>query len=178
MWFIFLISGIIAWTFAEYMLHRFLGHVHKGKNFFKAEHLTHHSRANYFAPAYKKVLAAVVVGVLMCLLLNLLFTFVNALSFVAGFTAMYFLYEVTHKRYHSKKPLVQPFIILRKHHFYHHFHNPNMNHGVATRFWDRVFKTFHRVEVVKVPKQMSMDWLLDGNDIKPAYANHFQLGKR
>lgn len=54
MWIAFLISGIIAWTFTEYMLHRFLGHVHKGKNFFKAEHLIHHSKANYFAPAYNK----------------------------------------------------------------------------------------------------------------------------
>ncbi len=67
MWLLFLFIGIITWTFTEYMLHRFLGHVHKGKNFFKAEHLTHHSKANYFAPAYKKVIAALFVSALMLL---------------------------------------------------------------------------------------------------------------
>lgn len=178
MWIVFLFIGVIAWTFAEYMLHRFLGHQHKGKNFFKAEHSVHHSKANYFAPAYKKVIAATVVSAMMLLLLNIFISFVHAASFVAGFTGMYFLYEMTHSRYHTTKPLVKPFIILRKHHFYHHFHNPNMNHGVTTRFWDRVFGTFHRVEIVKVPKRMSMDWLVENEDIKPAYAKHFQLNRR
>lgn len=114
----------------------------------------------------------------MCLFLNVFVSFLNALAFVAGFAGMYLLYEMTHKRYHTTKPLIKPFIILRKHHFYHHFHNPNMNHGVTTRFWDRIFRTFQHVEVVKVPKQMSMDWLVDDNNkIRPAYIRHFQIGK-
>jgi sterol desaturase/sphingolipid hydroxylase (fatty acid hydroxylase superfamily) len=53
-----------------------------------------------------------------------------------------------------------------------------VNHGVTTRVWDRVFKTFHKTDVVKVPKQMTMQWLVYGDEIKHKYARHFQLGKR
>lgn len=178
MWFLLFLFGIITWTFLEYILHRFLGHVHKGKNFFKTEHQVHHSKANYFAPAYKKAIAAFVVATILFLLLILFLSFIHSFAYVVGLIGMYCLYENTHFRYHSSEPLVQPFIILRKHHFYHHFHNPNVNHGVTTRFWDRIFGTFVSVEKVKIPQKMSMSWLVDNNEIKPIYAKHFQLNKR
>jgi 4-hydroxysphinganine ceramide fatty acyl 2-hydroxylase len=98
-----------------------------------------------------------------------------AISFVLGFVTMYTLYEATHARFHRREPIAKPFIILRKHHFYHHFHNPKTNHGVTTRFWDRVFGTFVRVEQVNVPKQMSMQWLLEDDEIKDVYAKHFRF---
>ena len=173
MWLVSLFTGIVAWTFAEYMLHRFLGHEHKGKNFFKAEHSVHHSVANYFAPTYKKLIAAVIVAGVLLFILSLFIPILNAAAFVVGFVGMYSLYEITHFRYHASKPLVKPFIILRKHHFYHHFHNPKKNHGVTTRFWDRVFGTFVKVESVKVPKQMSMHWLMLQDEIHPKYKVHF-----
>jgi sterol desaturase/sphingolipid hydroxylase (fatty acid hydroxylase superfamily) len=178
MWLLFLFAGIVFWTFTEYMLHRFLGHTHKGKNFFKAEHSTHHSKANYFAPAYKKIIAAVIVAAALTFITNLLTTLPNAIAFVSGLMSMYGLYEITHYRYHAFKPIIAPFIILRKHHFYHHFHNPSVNHGVTSRFWDRVFGTFQEVEQVRVPKSMSMNWLLENGDISPAYSEHFKLNKR
>jgi len=178
MWLLLFFTGIITWTFLEYMLHRFLGHVHKGKNFFKAEHQVHHSKANYFAPFYKKALAAFVVSIFLLALLSLVLSTLNAIAFVAGLIGMYCMYENTHYRYHSTEPLAAPFIILRKHHFYHHFHNPNVNHGVTTRFWDRVFNTFVSVEKVKVPQKMSMKWLVTNDEIKPPYEKHFQLNKR
>jgi|ERR1043165_2720242 sterol desaturase/sphingolipid hydroxylase (fatty acid hydroxylase superfamily) len=167
--------GVATWTLTEYLLHRFLGHVHKGKNFFKAEHLQHHAKANYFAPAYKKAVMAIVTSSLLLMLIGLVTSVAIAAAYVLGFTLMYGVYEMVHLRYHSKEPIAAPFIILRKHHFYHHFHNPKMNHGVTTRFWDRVFGTFKRVEQVRVPKQMSMQWLLDGDHIKESYAGHFVL---
>ena len=167
--------GVACWTLAEYLLHRFLGHVHKGKNFFKAEHLLHHSRANYFAPAYKKAVLALMVSLTMVAFIHLFTSMQVAVAFVLGFLIMYILYETTHARFHRKEPIAAPFIILRKHHFYHHFHNPKTNHGVTTRIWDRVFGTFIRVEQVNVPIQMSMQWLLEDDEIKLAYAPHFRI---
>jgi 4-hydroxysphinganine ceramide fatty acyl 2-hydroxylase len=169
------ISGVILWTFLEYVLHRFLGHEHKGKNFFKDEHLIHHRKVHYFAPAYKKIGAALIVAVALFAILNLVLTWNVALFFILGLMGMYGLYEATHARFHRKGPVAKPFIILRKHHFYHHFHQPKLNHGVTTRFGDRVFGTFHRVETVTVPRKMTMDWFMLGDDIAPNYARHFQL---
>lgn len=169
------ILGVVLWTFLEYVLHRFLGHEHKGKNFFKDEHQMHHRKVHYFAPAYKKIAAALSVAVLLFATLNLALAWSSALAFVLGLMGMYGLYEYAHARYHRKDPVARIFIILRKHHFYHHFHQPKLNHGVTTRFWDRVFGTFHRVETVTVPRKMTMDWLMSGEEIAPAYARHFQL---
>lgn len=168
-------SGVALWTFAEYMLHRFLGHEHKGKNFFKDEHSLHHQRVHYFAPVYKKIAAALTVAALLTVTLSLIIAWQIAVAFVLGLIGMYGLYEATHSRFHKRGPVAKPFIILRKHHFYHHFHQPKLNHGVTTRFWDRVFGTFHRVETVKVPRKMTMDWLMIGEDLNPKFEGHFQL---
>lgn len=169
------ILGVILWTFLEYVLHRFLGHEHKGKNFFKDEHQMHHRKVHYFAPGYKKAGAAITVAISLFATLNLILDWTNALAFVIGLMGMYGLYEYVHTRYHRKGPVARIFIILRKHHFYHHFHQPKLNHGVTTRFWDRVFGTFHRVETVTVPRKMTMDWLMSGEEIAPAYTGHFRL---
>ena len=115
--------GVAFWTFIEYILHRFLGHVHKGKNFFKKEHLQHHAKANYFAPAYKKILSAILVSGILVGIISLLIPFPIALAFILGFMGLYGLYETTHYRFHTTDPIAMPFVILRKHHFYHHFHN-------------------------------------------------------
>ena len=170
-----LVSGIVAWTFTEYMLHRFLGHEHKGNNFFKDEHTVHHARSNYFAPAWKKGILAALVSSVLVAFIALISTFNVAISFVSGFTSMYIFYETTHARFHRKAPVARAFIVMRKHHFYHHFHNPRVNHGVTTRFWDRVFGTYRDVESVSVPRKMMMNWLVENDAIKAQYQRHFKL---
>ena len=175
MLFISFFCGVAFWTFMEYMLHRFLGHEHKGKNFFKDEHQLHHRKVHYFAPAGKKVAAAILVAISLFTLMNLIMPWSISLSFIVGLMGMYGFYEYVHARYHRKGPVAPIFIVLRKHHFYHHFHQPKLNHGVTTRIWDRVFGTFHRVDIVAVPRKMTMDWLMSGNDISPDYAAHFRL---
>lgn len=181
MWLPALLTGIFSWTFAEYMLHRYLGHVHKGKNFFKAEHLQHHSEFDYFAPVWKKVIAASLVCCVLLFGITYLLTFEIASGFTAGFVLMYGVYELTHFRYHAHQPI--PFFLpLRKHHFHHHFQQPNTNFGVTTRFWDRVFGTYAAVEeVVKVPQSMVPRWLLDESthQLKAEFQRHFKVvGKR
>jgi 4-hydroxysphinganine ceramide fatty acyl 2-hydroxylase len=163
------------------MLHRYLGHVHKGKNFFKKEHLQHHSELDYFAPVWKKVIAASIVCCFLLFAISYLLTFEIAIGFTAGFAFMYGVYELTHFRYHMHKP-IPFFITMRKHHFYHHFQQPNTNFGVTTRFWDRVFGTYVAVkEEVKVPQSMVPNWLLDkkSEQLKSKYQGHFKVvGKR
>jgi len=170
--------GIFFWTFLEYLLHRFFGHVHKGKNFFKTERLQHHAKVHYFAPASKKLLAALMVLPIFISVLSLLASLYTAIAFCTGLFGMYALYEITHFRFHKTNLIAMPFIVLRKHHFYHHFQNPKMNFGVTTRFWDRVFGTYQEVEKVYVPEKLKMNWLIADNDIKAVYSNHFELLKK
>lgn len=173
-----LAAGLLFWTFMEYLLHRFLGHEAEGKNFFKKEHTLHHALFNYFAPISKKIVLLAVFFSLFTFLGSLFLPLKVVIPFLTGFLGMALLYELTHFRYHSRKPVAHIFIILRKHHFYHHFHNPKSNYGVTTRLWDRVFGTFKPVEKVHIPESMIMGWLLENEEIRPEYKPHFQMKKR
>lgn len=172
---IYFTLGLISWTLSEYLLHRFLGHVHKGNNFFKKEHLQHHVKVNYFAPFVKKFIASLLAATVLFLVFNLFTESRFALAFTSGFWLMYMVYEYVHFRYHKHHPFLPIFIHFRKHHFYHHFHNPKVNHGVTTRFWDRVFGTFVETEEVTVPKKMVLPWLGSSDEIFPEYSRHFRI---
>ena len=173
---IFLACGILFWTFLEYIIHRFLGHQNKAKHIIRQEHKRHHAEWDYFVPMHKKlILAAVFLGI-STLIMSIFFTFSIALFFSIGLTGMYLIYESAHKLFHAKEPIIGYGLKMRKHHFYHHFGNPKLNHGVTTAFWDRVFGTYQTVDTLAVPKNMAMRWLFDTKqNFKQKYANHFMV---
>ena len=175
-YFLFALLGVAFWTFMEYIIHRFLGHQKRGKNIIRQEHLRHHAEAHYFAPLYKKLLLAILVLSTSTLLFGIIFNWLTGFSFSLGLAGMYVIYEVTHRRFHIKDPLLRYGLRMRKHHFYHHFGNPKLNHGVTTAIWDRVFGTFEKTTVIRVPDKIAMNWLRDGQDnLKPRYKRHFQI---
>ncbi|MCB9032839.1 MAG: sterol desaturase family protein [Chitinophagales bacterium] len=167
---LFFTLGIITWTFLEYCIHRFLGHKKRKNALVKKEHLMHHRLGDYFAPLYKKIILAIIVLSIATLLLALPFNIATGFSFALGICTMYILYEITHRRFHVKAPLIRYGLRMRKHHFFHHYGNPKFNHGVTTAFWDRIFKTYQSVSQVNIPKKMTMIWL-DSNNAK--YQKHF-----
>lgn len=176
---LFLSLGVIFWTFLEYNIHRFFGHRRKGNNIIKSEHLRHHREAHYFAPMYlKSIMAIIVIGTVGVISYFMLPGW-GAFGFTTGLTLMYLLYEITHRVYHVRGPLIRYGLKMRKHHFYHHFKNPKVNHGVTVAFWDRVFGTFEptRKEPIPVPKRLAMPWLIDqqNNSVRSDYERHFQM---
>lgn len=157
---LFIISAY-SWTLAEYCLHRFLGHETKWNNLFKQEHMEHHRRKDFFASPYKKALSATVVGSTMFGSIYLLLGFKIALTIIIGFLTGYMAYEFFHYYFHVAAPRNKWGVKLRKHHFYHHFTDPRMNHGVTTTFWDKVFNTYVEPERVDIHQRFAMDWLKD-----------------
>lgn len=152
--------GVFTWPFMEYVLHRYLGHVAKFNSEFKKQHGRHHIETHYFAPNYLKVVAAVPVSVFLVVSLRLVTgAWITGASFTLGFLVMYAVYEWVHWSFHFHAPRTRWGMILRKHHFAHHFHNAQMNHGVTMIFWDRVFRTHAPVDVVRVPRQFALPWL-------------------
>lgn len=171
--------GVLTWTLLEYTIHRFLGHS-KGakKNPFGAEHTAHHSKGNYFAPAWKKAFAAAVFCGVALPLASLVAGFELGLAYTLGLVGFYVAYEVVHRLLHTWAGVGPYGRWARRHHFYHHFHDPRMNHGVTTPLWDLVFGTYRPVrEKVEVPEKLAMQWLRDpqSGEVWPHLADQFSL---
>ncbi len=173
-----LLLGGIAWTLLEYILHRWLGHDARTRpNPFAAEDIRHDSQGHYFAPAWKKALTAVLfVAVLSLPAVNLTGVLAGS-AFAVGLVAMYVAYEVLHRRDHTHPGMGSYMRFLRRHHFYHHFTDPNFNHGVTTPIWDWVFGTLRAPGLIRVPPKLAMKWLVDPRtgSVHASYAKHYEL---
>lgn len=169
--------GILTWTFFEYLLHRYAGHGRRfRKNPFGVEHVRHHIEGNYFAPTWKKLIAAagyvaVTIGPAIAIAGS------TGVVYVASLIGFYLMYELLHRREHTHAGIGPYGRWARRHHFHHHFVDGRKNHGVTSPLWDFVFGTYERPTVIRVPAKLCMTWLRDpvtGN-IRAEHAGTYQL---
>jgi sterol desaturase/sphingolipid hydroxylase (fatty acid hydroxylase superfamily) len=170
--------GAFTWTFLEYVIHRWLGHV-KGakKNPFGMEHVRHHIEGDYFAPSWKKGLVAALFTSILCVPAFALAGRAIGGAYVLGLMGFYGAYEVLHRLEHVWAGIGPYARWARKHHFYHHFVDARMNHGVTSPIWDFVFGTYRKPGTITVPKKLCMAWLKDPEtgDIRAQHAGTFVL---
>jgi sterol desaturase/sphingolipid hydroxylase (fatty acid hydroxylase superfamily) len=154
-------AGLFGWTLLEYIIHRCLGHWPKGKTMVSAEHIHHHRDILYFSPLRLKIQGAVPVLGGAGVLLWLVFGFFPAAGAVLALALGWSTYEMLHKAIHVRGPHTRYGRWAARYHLYHHFMQPNYNHGVTTPLWDLVFRTHRRVDRVLVrPKDLpSIPWL-------------------
>ena len=170
------LAGIFSWSFAEYLLHRFLGHACKGRNRFSREHLAHHSNPDYFAPTWQKVLLACFWFLAVFAGSQFVLGTAFALTYSLSFALMYGFYELLHRRIHTPAPMGRYGRMVRPHHLAHNFTDARLCHGVTSRVWDRVFDTNEEVTTVRIPRKLAMPWLLNGEgEISERFANRYQL---
>ena len=170
--------GALLWSFMEYVIHRGLGHVARTRpNPFANEHVRHHSEGHYFAPSWKKALAAVAFTGLLCGPAVWVGGAGPGLAFVLGFVGAYLGYEVVHRRDHTRAGATRYGVWLRRHHFSHHFTDPKFNHGVTSPVWDWVFGTRRAPGVVRVPEKLAMPWLLEPatGAVRERHRKHYEL---
>ncbi len=173
-------GGAFGWTFTEYALHNWAGHKGKGRNRFSKDHLRHHSKGDWFAPSQDKAkLAAMVAGTMLPVAMLAMGWLLGA-AFTTGFMACYIGYEVLHRRLHTHPPKGRFGRWARKNHFHHHFCDPQVNHGVTTPIWDRVFGTHVTPQIIPVPERLAMVWLLDPatGDVHKDYSHDYRLVTR
>ena len=154
--------GVAAWSATEWTVHNLLGHKFaKNRNFFAVEHVRHHRTTSYFAPDIKKAAAAAIVTAAVGPVAIVLAGKKIGLSFTAGLVGTYIGYEVLHRFAHTRAPRTRYGRWLRKHHFHHHFHAPNMNHGVTSPIWDMLLGSYETPQTIEVPVRHAMPWLID-----------------
>lgn len=171
--------GALAWTAVEYLLHRFVGHGPRRQapasawarltprgflGAFNDEHLRHHADARYFAPTSQKVVASLATVIVFGSLGTLLVGPMLGPAFAVGFSVTYAAYEVLHRRIHTHPPRGRYGRWMRRHHLFHHFKTPRLNHGVTSPLWDKVARTERRLDdahPLRVPRHLAPPWITD-----------------
>ncbi|TVQ96717.1 MAG: hypothetical protein EA398_15590 [Deltaproteobacteria bacterium] len=173
--------GALTWSLLEYCIHRWLGHDARLRpNFFEEEHTRHHAHGDYFAPAWKKGSAAVLAFAATLVPAVLLVGVAPGLAYAAGLAGFYLFYEVVHRRAHTHAGFGAYGRWVRRHHFWHHFGDPRVNHGVTSPLWDIAFGTLRKPGVIVVPVKLAMPWLLDEatGDLREEFAGQYRLRGR
>ncbi len=170
--------GVLTWTLLEYLIHRWMGHDRRFRRSpFGVEHVRHHIEGNYFAPTWKKgIAAALFIGVLLGPAVALA-GLANGAAYVGGLVGFYGVYEWLHRREHTHAGIGPYGRWARRHHFHHHFVDGRVNHGVTSPIWDLVFGTYEKPGIIRVPLKLCMAWLLDPatGDVRPDHAARYQL---
>ncbi len=173
--------GAFTWSFLEYCIHRWAGHDRRFRgNIFSKEHVRHHSQGDYFAPAWKKAGAFVLALGIVAPPAILLAGWGPGVAYALGLSGFYLGYEVLHRLEHVHAGFGAYGRWARRHHFHHHFVNPNANHGVTSPIWDFVFGTYEAPSTIKVPEKLAMDWLIDPEtgDLRPEHAPTYEIRRR
>jgi len=172
--------GIVTWSFLEYVIHRWAGHDRRfSRNFFEIEHTAHHSRGHYFAPPWKKALTALVAACILLIPGIAIGGIAHGSAWVLGTIGFYGTYEVLHRLEHVRGSQTAYGRWARRHHFYHHFHDPSVNHGVTSPIWDVVFGTRVKVDKVRVPAKLMLPWLLDRDgQVRAEYADDYEIRRK
>lgn len=170
--------GVATWTLLEYLIHRWMGHDRRFRRTpFGVEHVRHHIEGNYFAPTWKKLVAAAIIVAVLCGPAIAIAGVALGTAYVAGLIAFYGVYEWLHRREHTHAGIGPYGRWARCHHFHHHFVDGRTNHGVTTPVWDLVFGTYERPTIIRVPRQLCMAWLVDPatGDIRAEHAGTYEL---
>jgi sterol desaturase/sphingolipid hydroxylase (fatty acid hydroxylase superfamily) len=133
----FALTGLLSWTLAEYVLHRYVYHL--WTSFLTEGHALHHEkpRALIGVPWYLTTIALVLLFELVAVPLRS-----SATGVVMGFAWLgYILYCVAHHGSHHWTFKSGWLKRMKRHHLLHHGH-PDFNWGFTTTLWDHVFGTY------------------------------------
>jgi sterol desaturase/sphingolipid hydroxylase (fatty acid hydroxylase superfamily) len=142
--------GLFTWTFAEYMLHRFVFHF-RPRNAWQERlsflfHGVHHAQPMsktrlVMPPAVSIPLALLFFGGFYLLLAVLLRVGHWVAPLFSGFIAGYLIYDMLHYSTHHFRFRWRFWQYLRRHHMLHHAQTPDQRFGVSSPLWDILLGT-------------------------------------
>jgi sterol desaturase/sphingolipid hydroxylase (fatty acid hydroxylase superfamily) len=155
------VVGFIAWTFFEYVLHRWIFHfVPESKTLRRHYYLVHqiHHEYHEWDRLVAPPMMSVTLGVIFLGLFYLLFGGHTWMwGFFAGFIFGYLAYDYVHFYTHFGRPKSRTAKMLRRRHMQHHTTYPNRWYGVSSPLWDYVFRTHVRPDDRPVKKEQ-IEW--------------------
>jgi sterol desaturase/sphingolipid hydroxylase (fatty acid hydroxylase superfamily) len=166
-------AGILIWTFAEYLVHRFAFHAApevedevretlmaldtgqpslaaiKGwrQKYYFIAHGVHHDFPHDSKRLVMPPSLSIPLAVAFFLLFRLIFGAMYAPAAFAGLVLGYLVYDTIHYAVHHFSLRGRILLYLKKHHYRHHYQNSRKDYGVSSPMWDLVFGTWNRKAV-------------------------------
>jgi sterol desaturase/sphingolipid hydroxylase (fatty acid hydroxylase superfamily) len=145
------LAGLFFWTFAEYILHRFVFHF-PPKNKWQERitflfHGIHHTQPQSKTRLVMPPVVSIPMAGVFFILFRLLFGFSGAVSnflvygLFAAFITGYLGYDMIHYATHHFTIRAKWLKKVKLHHMQHHYKTPNMRYGVSSPLWDVIFGT-------------------------------------
>jgi dihydroceramide fatty acyl 2-hydroxylase len=141
-------TGLVAWTFAEYVLHRWIFHTApRGPLGIRAHFLAH--GIHHLDPSDKTRLVfppllAAGIALVIFAIFTLLLPAPAAMVVMAGLLAGYLVYDMSHYISHHGRVRDRWFRFLSRYHNAHHHREPDAMFGVSSPIWDVVFRSGSR----------------------------------
>lgn len=134
-WHLAAAAGVTSWTFAEYIVHRFVLH-----RVYRKEHDVHHCRPTAYVGVSPLQTASIFT--LVAIAAVMLFGQVLGSGWFAGLMIGYLAYIWVHDTIHHRRPAKRHWLRASfDRHMLHHG-GVEANFGVVTPFWDHCFGTF------------------------------------
>ena len=141
----FFLGGLLFWTFAEYVLHRFVFHWKPKGKIGERIHFIFHGVHHDYPNDEKRLVMPPSMGIPLAFLFYLLFKVTmgsaNASAFFPGFMIGYLFYDITHFALHHANFKSSFWKKLKQHHMTHHYNDPNRGFGVSSNIWDKIVGT-------------------------------------
>jgi len=152
------LTGLLVWSFAEYILHRYVFHFVRDAEWTKKVHFFLHGVHHDFPSDKDRLVMPLGASLPMAVLFYSLFYFLTggvrfAEPLYIGFAFGYLCYDGGHYAIHHFKQTTRVGKFLKKHHMKHHHGDNFGGFGVSSPLWDLVFQTMPRI--VKKSEQKS-----------------------
>jgi sterol desaturase/sphingolipid hydroxylase (fatty acid hydroxylase superfamily) len=139
-------SGLFVWTFAEYIMHRFVFHyMPKDKPWALRLHFIFHGVHHDYPSDAKRLVLPPSVSIPLAtgffFLFNALLPVNYVFGFFPGFIIGYLIYDETHYAIHHFNFKGSVWKKIKQHHMLHHYQDPDRGYGVSSPLWDKVFRS-------------------------------------
>jgi dihydroceramide fatty acyl 2-hydroxylase len=137
--------GLLAWTLAEYVLHRYVFHWKKDTAAGRRIHFLLHGVHHDFPNDGDRLVMPLGFSIPLSVVFYSLFYFTMGQRmgepFFAGFVVGYLMYDGTHYAVHHFKQRTRLGKWVKRHHMLHHHLDHDGGFGVSSPLWDLVFRT-------------------------------------
>lgn len=139
------VAGLLFWTLAEYVLHRYVFHfVPKAEWALRIHFIFHGVHHDYPSDAKRLVMppsASIPMALILYFLFNAILPPTYIYGFFPGFLLGYLIYDMTHYAIHHFNFKGGLWKTIKQHHMLHHYQDASKGYGVSSPFWDKIFRS-------------------------------------